>query len=478
MHLLTHSVPSVFPPSPLRLPSVSPPSAVWFGRVDLDAQGNAAYSRRPHLRLTGNSRSMTRTGVSPTGAVKSGGILMMVTSLSYLVIQIPAFALMGEDSKVAPGGSALMAKDEQTWALVGMISCIVLLFGYLAFMVRTANHDAKVENAQKARIASGELKASHVFESIVDSYAEGAAKASGARAPLNRGDSMSDPGTVKKIDGVLKHFFVQYDRDKSNTIDRVEMRLLFADLNENLSDAEFDAFMARCDANGDQEVDYEEFRNAMVDYATTGKFGHHQSPVEVSINDEGGEGDEEEDHEEEEMPEDIASLPKEVQMRALKIRSAWQMAVGTIMVVLISDPMVDCLNEIGVRTSIPGFYIAFVIAPLASNAAELIAAYNYAIKKTRKDITISLSTLTGAACMNNTFCLGIFLALMYFVKIDGAPAISWDFSSETISILFVQVVMYVFASRKSTPLWCAFVIISLFPLSIVLVIALDAAGLH
>ncbi len=68
--------------------------------------------------------------------------------------------------------------------------------------------------------------------------------------------------------------------------------------------------------------------------------------------------------------------------------------------------MVDVLSEIGKRTNISPFYIAFVLAPLASNASELIAAYNYSQKKTVTSMSISLSTLQGAAVMNNTFVLG------------------------------------------------------------------------
>ena len=58
-----------------------------------------------------------------------------------------------------------------------------------------------------------------------------------------------------------------------------------------------------------------------------------------------------------------------------------------------------CLPQIGDRIGVPAFYISFVLAPLASNASELIASYNYALKKTKKTITISLSALEGAACM-------------------------------------------------------------------------------
>ena len=95
---------------------------------------------------------------------------------------------------------------------------------------------------------------------------------------------------------------------------------------------------------------------------------------------------------------------------------------GTALVLLFSDPMVDVLSEMANRIGIPPFYVAFVLAPLvrdpnclrsstihltpfpsffliiycaqASNASELIAAYNYALKKTKSTITISLMTLT------------------------------------------------------------------------------------
>ncbi len=67
-------------------------------------------------------------------------------------------------------------------------------------------------------------------------------------------------------------------------------------------------------------------------------------------------------------------------------------------VLVFSDPAVEVLNEIGVRTGIPAFYISFVLAPLASNASELVAGYKYATKKTPTAMTISLATLLGAAC--------------------------------------------------------------------------------
>ncbi len=128
-------------------------------------------------------------------------------------------------------------------------------------------------------------------------------------------------------------------------------------------------------------------------------------------------GEESEDEDEDEIPDDLKSLSPEQQQRQIKLRSLGMMGLGTAIVIIISDPMVDVLSEIGARTGIPAFYIAFVLAPMASNASELVAAYNYAQKKTRTSISISLATLLGAAIMNNTFVLGKFLVCCVFVYV-------------------------------------------------------------
>eukprot|EP00662_Eupelagonemidae_sp_cell21_P006807 gene6807-40666_t len=59
------------------------------------------------------------------------------------------------------------------------------------------------------------------------------------------------------------------------------------------------------------------------------------------------------------------------------------MCTGTFVVLVFSDPMCDILGAIGERLDISAFYVSFALAPLASNAAELIAAYSYAQKKTK-----------------------------------------------------------------------------------------------
>jgi Ca2+/Na+ antiporter len=118
-------------------------------------------------------------------------------------------------------------------------------------------------------------------------------------------------------------------------------------------------------------------------------------------------------------------LSPDQQQRQIKIRAFSQMALGTLLVLVFSDPAVEVLGEIGNRTGINAFYISFVLAPLASNASELVAAYMYGCKKTSAMMTVSLSTLEGAAIMNNTFCLAIFYMLIHFQRL------AWTFSAET-----------------------------------------------
>merc|ERR1712070_227241 len=88
-----------------------------------------------------------------------------------------------------------------------------------------------------------------------------------------------------------------------------------------------------------------------------------------------------------------------------------------ILVVLFSDPMCDMLGVIGDKLGVPKLFVAFVLAPLASNASELIAAMKLASKKTAKSMVDSLSSLEGAGGMNNTFCMGIFLFLILYQKL-------------------------------------------------------------
>lgn len=63
--------------------------------------------------------------------------------------------------------------------------------------------------------------------------------------------------------------------------------------------------------------------------------------------------------------------------------------------------------------------------------------------------------------MNNTLCLGIFFALIYFRKL------AWEFTAETLAILMVTWVVGAIAAFKTKfPVYWCFPIIFLYPFSL------------
>jgi hypothetical protein len=71
--------------------------------------------------------------------------------------------------------------------------------------------------------------------------------------------------------------------------------------------------------------------------------------------------------------------------------------------------------------------------------------------------------------MNNTFCLALFLALVYFREL------SWTFSAETTSILVIEAVMAFVAFRSTIQLKWVFLVGAHFPFALGLVSFLEGS---
>jgi len=253
-----------------------------------------------------------------------------------------------------------------------------------------------------------------------------------------------------------------------------------------------DKLYRAADIDQSGEVSLKEFTSVVIDFACRGNAVIHEVPDCTSVtnvhamlvknriiscedeNLDGGrdddeEEDSEEEDEEEEVPEDLVDSDPRKQQTWILLRSFKMMAFGTILVLAFSDPMVDVLAGIGQRIQLDPFYVAFVIAPIASNAGELVAAYNYAVKKSQKSITISLTTLQGAACMNNTFCLSIFLGLVWYRELP------WKFGAETIAIVTVELALAFYSYFwKVERMIDSVLILMLYPFSLYLVSSLKA----
>jgi len=157
--------------------------------------------------------------------------------------------------------------------------------------------------------------------------------------------------------------------------------------------------------------------------------------------------------------------------RQIITRATIYLTIGTAVITFFSDPMVGVITRFGVATSIPPFYVSFIVAPLASNASELIAAIIFASKQKKENMTLTMSSLYGAVTMNNTMCLGLFLALIAF------QGLSWNFSAETIVIFLVTFVVGILQIYNFTfKTWYAFAILTLYPLSLIIVVILETAA--
>ncbi|CAM9673057.1 unnamed protein product [Scytosiphon promiscuus] len=410
--------------------------ATWGGRVDIDKESGLAVYKRPS-RAAGWSKltpglspmqTLFETGVTGSPQVRKGGKLMMITSVSYLIIQGPAFFLTDETD-------AEISAAESWFALTGLITCTILFVGYLLYqweMSRTDNDQVLedyMEEVRRDKIMKGEISLLGVMQAEL-SLAAGHHQTDEGYHSMDGGDLILPEKVMRRLEKLLRPFFDKYDDDNSGQLDRGEFWSVFHDLREHVQTPELNAIFEKIDTDHSGLIDFDEFVTGVAKFVLEKSPNGTTSAPPAVVGEETDDGD---DEEHEEMPEDLAHLDPDTQQFHVKIRAAYLMAAGTALVLIFSDPMVDVMGVLGDRTGISSFYISFVLAPLASNASELIAAFNYSLKKTSRTIVISFAALQGAACMNNTFCLGVFMFLIYF------RSLAWEFSAETVTILLVQV---------------------------------------
>eukprot|EP01061_Rhynchopus_euleeides_P030381 TRINITY_DN504_c0_g2_i1.p1 TRINITY_DN504_c0_g2~~TRINITY_DN504_c0_g2_i1.p1 ORF type:complete len:625 (+),score=229.71 TRINITY_DN504_c0_g2_i1:48-1877(+) len=468
------------------------------------------YSGKPTERLTEGvplTSQLTKTGVSVDGSIRRAGIFMVVTSLSYILVQFPGFGFHcqftdcdcdkgehldnGTILDATPAGVESCLEDKHNNEkpyIIASLALSVLLFVWYIYdqYVQSSKDDGgkmdrKIEEIGKNALKRGLPLDFCVFLNAGHRENQWGCCGGGDDLELH---NLTDGNAKLNFDRAIVKLFNKYNTSKSDgegpeIIDSMEVGKLLTDLHMTGTSL----WLRLKDAAEKSALTLPRFSKICWDYVL--ESGDHNNAGSVRVDEhpnlqashraQDDADDEEYDEDEElEVPEGMEGkdLSQPAQQREIWKRALTQMLMGTAIVMFFSDPMCDILSDLGRRTGINAFYVSFVLAPLASNASELIAAYNYALKKTVKTMTISVSTLLGAACMNNTFCLAIFL-----LKIVQDDKQVWQFSAETISILFVEYFMFFFALKEHHPMYYALIVASIFPLSIVMVAGLEAAGL-
>jgi Ca2+/Na+ antiporter len=422
------------------------------------------------------SETLSGTGVTLSKKIRHGGVVMALTTIPYFLIQVPASFLHGTTEDIAKG--------EHWWSLSALVLCVIGLISYMYMQLKFSDagqdRDKRIAIAKKT-LREGKMSLKGVLKSAIqnmESKRMTRAEHSeyGSMASTKNGSDSPPKEILDVLKELLYDAFCVYDADKSGKLEKSEIRVFLKDFHEYISDEEINRIQSKVDMNNDSLISLDEFvilcyylimsdenkemKNPVINQSFSESVAAH-----VFSNDDNDEGEEVED-----LPEEFTDLSPEEQQTAIKLRAFKILFIGTLMVVYFSDPMVDVMQEIAVKANIPTFYVSFVLAPLASNSSEVVASMFYAAKKTRKTMTVSLSALEGAACMNNTFCLCIFMGLIY------ARGLAWQYTAETSAIVVVQFIMAFLVQKNVMTTGTAVGVLMIFPLSLVFVFAMEYFG--
>ena len=150
-------------------------AAIIAGRVGIGTDGFAHYGvanirgcssgaiRAKKLRVRrGQGRGLGRgqgveqrhwleaTGVSPGPSIKSNALVMVATSLAYLVMQGPAQAYATEVDQPTDGLNAAVSHVERWWSLGGLLLCLLSFAGYLFMRLQQAGSEESCNRVDSA----------------------------------------------------------------------------------------------------------------------------------------------------------------------------------------------------------------------------------------------------------------------------------------------------------------------------------------
>ena len=107
--------------------------SIMAGRVDLTPSGKTNYHGSPKLTVEGlGFGALFTTGCSGSEAVREGGLVMMVTATSYLIIQVPTFFTHDEEQLEAV---------QHVAGFIALLTSLALFFGYIWYQNRLSIAD-------------------------------------------------------------------------------------------------------------------------------------------------------------------------------------------------------------------------------------------------------------------------------------------------------------------------------------------------
>ena len=122
--------------------------------------------------------------------------------------------------------------------------------------------------------------------------------------------------------------------------------------------------------------------------------------------------------------------------RSAVYKGTFMLTLGAILIALFSDDLVTGLAKISADAGLDPLVVAFFVAPLASEAPEILGAVAMSRKGSTKMVGIALSNLVGGTVAKVSILLGI----MCFFGVFGGDSLQWEWRAVYV-VSFVAVIV-------------------------------------
>ncbi|KAH0983239.1 hypothetical protein GBA52_010416 [Prunus armeniaca] len=405
-------------------------TCLLVGKCDLE--NSVAVDQKDEKRF-----SLTGSGVSTDIWTSYAARIMVFSIIPFVIVQLPQVFHTTSDSRLA--------------ILISLIVAISFVIAYSLYQVFQPW-------IQKRKLALSKHK--HVMSEILIQLKTNAL-----------GRLLTNDGDPNKV--VIEKLFKTLDQDSDGYLSTADLRSLiigiqFDDIDINIDEA-ISQVMRDFDTSHDSKIDVDEFFKGISKWINKAKrvamMERGKLPPSMKLLEDFDKKTKKEQDQFMDQMDEVVEDVKNVKWHASK--AVGLLLLGTIVAAVFADPLVDAVDDFSTATSIPSFFVSFVILPFASSS-EIVSTLIFVSRKKQRTASLAYSEIYGSVTMSNILSLAVFLGLVYIRNL------TWSFSAEVLVIVVVCILMGAIASFRTTfPLWMSLVAMLLYPLSLLLVYILD-----
>ncbi|KAM1493609.1 hypothetical protein PS1_025740 [Malus domestica] len=377
------------------------------------------------------------SGVSTDIWTSYSARIMIISLIPFVIVQLPQVFHATSDSRVA---------------------ILISLAVSISFVIAYSFYQVFQPWIQKRKLAYSKHK--HVMSEILKQLKTNAL-----------GRLLTNDGDPNKV--IIQKLFKTLDQDSDGYLNTSDLRSLiigiqFDDIDINIDEAIIQV-MRDFDTSHDSKIDEDEFFRGISRWLNKAKReaikDRGKIPQSMKLLEEYDQKTKKEYDRFGDQIDEVVEDVKNAKWHASK--AVVLLFLGTIVAAAVADPLVDAVDSFSTATSIPSFFISFVVLPFASSS-EIVTTLIFVSRKKQRTASLAYSEIYGSVTMSNILSLAVFLGLVYVRNL------TWSFSAEVLVILIVCILMGAIASFRTTfPLWMSSVAILLYPLSLLLVYILD-----